>query len=330
MFAKGMPSISLEKLGLTEADLLHKYLGIKQIPCLISNPWRKDNHPSLGLFINNKTNKINFQDFSTQEKGNTFELLKKVFNLNYNELYNKIVNDEISHVELKKGIRGKTKVRTSAILIQVVDRLWENWDIEYWNQFGINTRLLEACNVHPINLIILSGNDFRTTMKAEKYAYAYVEFKEGKQTIKVYQPFSKVHKWLSNHDKSVVSLWSKTPKSGDIIIICSSVKDALTIIANLNIPAIAPQGEGYKFSKTAIKELKRRFKNIYVLYDNDKAGIEDAKKLVADTGFIYLELPKIKDCKDVAELRATIDKNSFINIIKTLLKNYGTKKDLDY
>ena len=35
----------------------------------------------------------------------------------------------------------------------------------------------------------------------EKYAYAYIEFKDGLPTYKIYQPFSENYKWLNNHDR---------------------------------------------------------------------------------------------------------------------------------
>lgn len=92
-------------------------------------------------------------------------------------------------------------------------------------------------------------------------------------------------------DASTISLWSKVPELGDRIIIASSTKDALCISANLHIPAIAPQGEGYSLSTTAINELKRRYQKVYISFDGDEAGIQDAKKLSEATGFSVIQCP---------------------------------------
>ena len=81
------------------------------------------------------------------------------------------------------------------------------------------------------------------------------------------------------------------PEFGDKIIIASSVKDALTISCNLHIPAIAPQGEGYNLSNSAVSELKRRYKKVFISYDGDLAGIDDAKKLSKFTGFSIIHCP---------------------------------------
>ena len=88
--------------------------------------------------------------------------------------------------------------------------------------------------------------------------------------------------------------------------------------SNTGIPAIAPQGEGYSMSETAINELKRRYKEIYILYDSDTAGINDSIKLAEHTGFKRLQLPDFQDGKDVSDLYKTVGKNQFINIISTL------------
>jgi DNA primase len=88
--------------------------------------------------------------------------------------------------------------------------------------------------------------------------------------------------------------------------------------SNTGIPAIAPQGEGYTMSETAVNELKRRYKEIYVLYDTDEAGKADSLKLAEQTGFKRLQLPDFQGGKDVSDLYKTVGKNQFINIISTL------------
>ena len=88
--------------------------------------------------------------------------------------------------------------------------------------------------------------------------------------------------------------------------------------SNTGIPAIAPQGEGYSMSETAINELKKRYKEVYILYDNDDAGVKDSIKLAEQTGFKRLQLPYFQGGKDISDLYKTVGKNQFINIISTL------------
>ena len=154
---------------------------------------------------------------------------------------------------------------------------------------------------------------------ADKYAYAYVEHKEGKVTLKIYQPFNKAgYKWSNKHDNSVISLWTKVPEYGDKICICSSMKDSLCLWANTGIPSLAIQGEGYRMSDTAISELKRRYKQVFICLDNDEPGLKDAQKLSEETGFTNVVLPPFNEGKDISDLYKAKGKDEFLRIIKPL------------
>ena len=64
--------------------------------------------------------------------------------------------------------------------------------------------------------------------------------------------------------------------------------------------------------------LKRRYKEIYILLDNDEAGLEDARKLSESTGFTNLVLPDYgaKDCSDLFKLLNNV--NEFKQVILSL------------
>ena len=112
-------------------------------------------------------------------------------------------------------------------------------------------------------------------------------------------------------DSSVISLWTKVPEYGDRIVICSSLKDSLVLSCQLHIPAICPQGEGYSISKTAASELRRRFKKVFICFDTDKAGREDAEKLAKETGFINV-VPDLGNEKDLSDFyKSLTDKQQF-------------------
>ena len=100
------------------------------------------------------------------------------------------------------------------------------------------------------------------------------------------------------------------------------MKDALCLWSNIGIPALAIQGEGYGMSDTAIGELKRRYSHIYILLDNDEAGILDGRKLSESTGFTNIVLPKVNDAKDISDLYKSLqDPNRFRDIIMPLFKD---------
>jgi hypothetical protein len=163
-----------------------------------------------------------------------------------------------------------------------------------WLKFG---------RIFPISHIFINNNRF----PAEKYAYVYVEKKDGNITLKIYQPFSERMKWLSKHDNSVWDLWDRLPPKGNKLIITSSRKDALCIWANTGIPSTCLQGEGYIPKEHIIQQLKDRFEVIYVLYDNDfhsdiNNGRIFGKNLADKFNLIQIEIPTEWKCKDISDL----------------------------
>ena len=307
MISRGRESEEpLPDLGnLSEADIAAYYFNIKSIPCLISSPLRQDKKPSFALYSPNGV-EINYIDFSNRDGGTIWTALMKLWNCSFQEARRKVFNDlgtKSLGTTVGIGHYNGRGVKVNAYLdLQCKVREWRDYDLQYWKSYGISLKWLKYANVYPISHKIVVKEDKSYAFGADKYAYAYVEFKEGNTTLKIYQPFNKNgYKWSNRHDRSVISLWTKVPKTGDRVCICSSLKDALCLWANTGIPSLAVQGEGYGISDTAANELKQRFKKIYICFDNDKAGLEDAVKLSEKTGFINVVLPPFEGGKDISD-----------------------------
>ena len=325
MISKGSKSKEpyLELGNLTQADIAAYYLNIKSIPSLIHSPLRLDNKPSFALYCPKGT-EVNYKDFSTGESGTIWTLLTKLWNCSMADAVARVHNDlGNKSYGTKIGISDYTKrhcIINSHIDLQCKVREWRDYDIKYWESYGISLKWLKYANVYPISHKIIIKDNISYAFRADKYAYAYVEFKEGKVTLKIYQPFNKNgYKWSNRHDRSVISLWTKVPLQGDRICICSSLKDALCLWANTGIPALAVQGEGYGISDTAINELRRRYNKVYICFDNDEAGLKDGINLSNKTGFINVVLPPFKGGKDVSDLYKVLsNKEKFKQLILKL------------
>ena len=307
----------------TEAEILHHYLGIKSIPCKINSPLRLDRNPSFGIYSPNGT-RITWTDFSSGERGGIFDLLNKMWGTDFNStitrVYNDLVKSKKTDININKYSPKSSIINKSNSELECKVRDWRDYDIKYWESYGISLKWLKYANVYPISHKIIIKGDKRYIFGADKYAYAFAEFKEGKTTLKIYQPYNKNgFKWSNKHDKSVISLWTKIPLKGDKLCICSSLKDALCLWANTGIPSLAIQGEGYSMSDTAINELKNRFTSIYILLDNDEVGLKDGELLASKTGFINIVLPKINNAKDISDLYLSLkDKKQFKSILLNL------------
>lgn len=336
-FSSGKSSVSLDDIlsKVTEADILSYYLGITEVPCIINSPLRQDKRPSFGLYSSDGI-RIFYIDLATKDSGGLFDLLGKMWNCSFKEVLSKI-NEDISKFCSGASIHSYTPCAIKSTSsynkdtdLQCKVRDWRSYDIEYWASYGITLEWLKYAEVYPISHKIIIKDGHRYVFGADKYAYAYVEHKEGKVTLKIYQPFNKAgYKWSNKHDKSVISLWTKVPEYGDKICICSSLKDALCLWANANIPSLSIQGEGYNMSDTAISELKRRYKEIYILLDNDEAGLKDGLSLSESTGFTNVVLPKFEGGKDISDAFKILGKEKWLKLIVPLFNSSRPQEDWD-
>lgn len=325
MKAKANSSESVNEImkRVSQGDILEHYFGITTLPTLINSPLRKDKHPSFSIYTPDRK-QVKYIDFATGEHGDIYSLMQKYFNLSFAGVMRKIGRDEYFR-NCKSNTNftatpnmGKNFSVPSDTDIKVKIRDWKEYDIEYWQSYGISLQWLKYAEVYPISHKIVYKNGERYVFSAAKYAYCFVERKEGNLTLKVYQPFSKRYKWASKNDGSVVGLWTKIPQKGNRLVICSSLKDALCLWSNIGIPCVYVQSETTGLSDTALKVLKSRYKNIFICFDNDKPGLRDGEMLSAKTGFKNVVLPSFDGGKDISDAFKVFGKEAFIDIMKPL------------
>ena len=330
-FGTGEHSITLEDVlaRTTEFDILYHYFNVSELPTIIHSPLRQDNRPSFGLYtLDGK--RVHYTDLATKDRGGLFDLLMKYWGESYkdmlNHLWKDLPNFSNANVQFNSMKSERTyqyqSLKSRNIDLQCKVREWRDYDIEYWASYGISLEWLKYADIYPISHKIVIRDGQRYVFGADKYAYAYVERKEGKVTLKIYQPYNKGgYKWSNRHDRSVISLWTKVPEYGDKICICSSMKDALCLWANTGIPALAIQGESYGMSDTAVGELKRRYKEVFIALDGDKAGVEDSIKLQKEIAFKIIDCPLIDKAKDWSDIYYFYGKEALLKEFKKALEN---------
>lgn len=339
---KSNPSVTLDDIlsKTTEVDILAYYLGVTEIPCIIHSPLRVDNNASFGLYSRDG-HRIFYIDFATKERGSTFDILSQLWGYNYMETLAKIANDipkfttKISNIKMNDNKTPRVS-RLNSTELQCRVRDWASYDIEYWKSYGITLEWLKYAEVYPISHKIIIKGGRKYVFGADKYAYAYVEHKDNKTFIKIYQPLNKNgYKWTSNIDRSVWSLWTKIPREADNLIISSSMKDCLNISCNLHIPAICLQGEGYIPKPHVMQDLKNRYKRIIVFYDNDytnpnNPGRKDSIALASEYNLVRVEIPAEYESKDPSDLFKKYGRDRYLEIMNEILKDVLWKKNGDH
>lgn len=322
---KANPSETVEEImkRISQFDILSHYFNITSLPVLINSPLRRDEHPSFSIYSPDGVRVLYTDHAERDEYGDIYTLMQKCYGLSFSQVMRKIA------AEMPASLIGsKMSLRTTYARnlphydtdIKVKIREWQAHDIAYWESYGISLDWLKHAEVYPISHKIVYKAGQRYVFHAAKYAYAFVERKEDKVTLKVYQPFSKQFKWANKNDGSVVGLWTKIPKKGDRLVICSSLKDALCLWANTGIPCIYVQSETTGMSETAQRVLRERYKRIFICFDNDEPGLRDGEQFAKETGFTNIVIPKFDGGKDISDLYKTRGKEEFVNILKPLFE----------
>lgn len=328
--------INLNKKKVNKEDLLEKvspsdifryYTG--EPVNLVGNmksPLRKDKEPSFGYFIG-KQGELCFKDF-VLGGGDCIRFVQLMFGLNFFEAMSKIVTDFglENYFLISNAVGEGTKaIITNKRLVADNERTsigkkrreWTSFDLSYWQQFNIDYQTLLKYNVEPVSHVFIGSSIIST----DKYAYCYIERKE-KETYKIYQPYSKKYKWLNNHDDSVWQGWEQLPETGEDLIITKSLKDVMSIVNTTDIPAVSLQAESVHPKEAVIEDLKRRFKNVYVLYDNDfdkeiNWGIELGRKLAEEFKLQMIIIPEKYKSKDFSDLI----KDHGVEVAKRIINN---------
>lgn len=320
-FNAGKQAIRLEDIlkRVSEEDILAYYFHIYRVPALVNSPLREDHNPSFSIYINPNGKLIGY-DFGIKTSYGLFDMLMQYFHMGFSDVLNMIWKDmcQITTKQSQNNVVRTYLHKHENIKLEVKTRVFKDYDLAFWNSFGINKQWLRFGRVFAISDIIKKSDNCTTYIPADRYAYVYVEFKDGVQSLKIYQPFNQRYKWISDGNNSVWSLWDQLPESGDKLIITSSLKDSLCLWANLDIPSCSLQSEVVIPKQQVINQLKERFKQIYILYDNDYTKLQNtgqihAQKLAEKYELINICIDEQWETKDPSDFYKKHGKQQFIN-----------------
>ena len=288
------------------------------------SPLREDNIPSFALYFHRvNPNTLMFKDFATGDCGDFVVLVMKLFNLNYSNALFKIAYDfglsSLSISSNKVNINYTKLEQKERVNLAVKLRQWEKHDKDYWTSFNIRKSTLHKFNVFPISHVFYNSN----AVKTHKYAYVYVEEKDGIVTYKIYQPFeNKQKKWINNANYTVHQGYKQLPDTGELLIITKSLKDVMSIHDTLNIAAIGLQSESVMMKESVMEEYKSRFKRVVCLFDNDEAGKKLSISFTEKYNVPHFFVPELIGVTDFSDLVKHSGVEKTIKIINEKLKNY--------
>ena len=286
--------LSLENILdiISEEDIFRNYIGknfaVKKTIC---SPLRDDKFPSFTVFPGKNTKrKLMFKDHALNKSGSCFDLVMLLYNLTFQEALQVINNDfnlnldsNINKIEYKKIIQqdfeySKREYKIDKVKFDIKYREFNKKDIEFWISFGITDEILNKYNVKVAESYWMLKDNWKRlyrciNRKDTTYVYHFLKNKE----IKLYRPFDKEMKWLSNCSSSTVQGAEQLPKKGNLLILTKSLKDVMAL-NYFNIIAVAPQSESIILSLNNIQLLRNRFPNILSFMDFDLTGVKAANR----------------------------------------------------
>ena len=305
---------------ISQETLISNYYGVPIKKGLFCAKHRTDSHPTCCYYKRN--GRIYIKDFGSDYYGDWIYVVEQKFNCNYYDALAIAANDfdiqKIPHLNKNKvKISNESLSENKQSIIRVEIRDFQQYELDWWNKFGISLQTLKKFRVFSCKNIWINDHIIHLETNNQLVFGYYGGIKDGIEQWKLYWPNNKKYKWLSNRDSSQLQGARMLPKSGgDLIIIQKSLKDVM-LLYEFGIPSVAPNSENLFLSDEQLMKLKSKFKRIIVWYDNDapgKAYLEKIKKEHPELDYFYIpEDFKEKDFSDFYKKYGKDEATKFLN-----------------
>lgn len=274
---------------------------------------------------------LRFFDFGKGDKGgNIFDFVKELYGLKtIGEAVVKITKDfelglfsNTDTSNKKTFLESKPWSKKQRVQIKDVIPLskFTSEGINYWKQYYITPEILEEYNVKQISSVV---TDVGIISVKDSIAFSY---RIGTKH-KIYQPFNKELKFRNNYPSTYVEgyyqLVQRIQKS-NILFITKSTKDIMVLRA-LGLDAVAPKAENILIPEFIQIELRKMYKHIVTLFDDDPAGQKGSSKYSYPRIWIPINSHAIGEVKDISDYIKVYGPEATKQLLFNLLTN-GSRK----
>lgn len=316
----------------SEETYMSTYLSIPITKGLIVSPLRKDKKPTASFYRNKKGDLI-FHDFGINFHGNFISVVMYLYKCTFTQALNQIAKDfgiiktsEPSLVKIRKSDTIITEKKETAIQIEA--QAFTEKELLWWNSFGITLKTLKKYHVFSCKNIFLNGNYMKSSSSKNMIFGYYGGIRNNIQLWRIYFPQATQYRFLSNWSKSMIQGIKQLPTNITNLVITKSLKDVMCLYEQ-GITAIAPCSENTLIEDKQFEKLLLKYKNLFILYDNDKPGVVSAhtyKKKYPNIKCIFI---KRKYAKDISDLCKNFSKSFLHQAIQELhyiFNNPSTRK----
>lgn len=302
------------KKVLTSDQIIAHYIGGDiSLTMKLSSPFRKDPSPSLAFY--EQDGEILWTDFgmSVGHRRDGIGFVMTLFNEPYRHAVSRIYNDIIcARVTPPRINKDIIRSNTPDVLVR---EYFSNSEKNYWLRYGITYEDLLSEYIYALHALSYDTRViYQSTVDSPKYQYYF-----GKNSFKIYMPLERVERFRSYNISTVIERYNTLPRNGDTLIITSSTKDAI-VLKKLGYASCAPTGEtALRPILNKYSELSYRFKNIYIMLDNDPTGRHSTSYLEAHSNWRWKKIP-FYGAKDVSDLVMSTSYRNLATQIKSHAK----------
>ena len=321
------PKITKELIlsRLSEEQLMEYYLHLPVKKGLFRSPLRRDKQPTCS-FYRNKSGTLIFKDFATGQHLNVFDVVQSIFKCDYFESLRIIANDFgiVRDSALRKN-PGKInlnpiKIKDKEISkIQIEVQEFTDSELKWWGKYGISKDILRRFDVYSCKHVFLNDQLFAKSQQHCPIFGYYGKKYQGLELWRCYFPKRTSFRFITNWPSKKIQGYDQLPKKGKLLVITKSMKDSMCLYS-CGITACAPNSENLFIPDKVLEDLKNRFKNIVVLYDNDRPGLYNMAKIRKEhPELTYVFIPKKYGSKDISDFYKDHGRKETLNLIKTFI-----------
>lgn len=304
-----------------EYSLYCRYLGFEPMlktkyQSVIRRTGKADADPSFSLYESKKPDREYFwKDNGVGDAGDIFKLIKLQYGLKDNqEVYRKVDHDfELGFSKGEPPKEHKIVLNTLTnkapeTRIRIQSKPFTPEDLKFWASFGITPATLQLYKVKSLKYYWM--NDFQEVPQAPRHlAFAY----EVLGKYKIYQPYMPLFKFRNDYTEKCLEGFAQLTYATDTLVITKSTKDVM-VLREFGYDAVSPRSENTPVPEPYLKYFHKKYKKVYVLFDND----------MKHRGDLYQE-PKIyvpidSGEKDISDFRRAFGHQLTKDLLNTIIQ----------
>ena len=271
--------------AIDDYSIFSHYTGFEpELYTKYSSPLRDgDNDPSFVLYESKyKKGLIMFKDMASGKYGGAFKFLMYLFDTDLRNVLMQVNKDfglglagESTETFVAKRV-PKLKLVKHSTAIRVTTREASEEFLAFWAKLDISVRIQAMYFARDTVLIHFENENYKLQVTPKSLCISY----EILGKYKTYQPYGdKAYKFRNNFPAGYVEGARQLTFKKEFAMISKASKECMWFREHFDIDAVAGTSENTMIPEYfMLTFLKSKFKRVYIMLDNDKAGLVAQKR----------------------------------------------------